>query len=60
MDVLIRTDPAPNPRTDAHSDDEPSEQEIRKIATLVLTQTLAGAEDIMQESSKAAEQSGAS
>ena len=53
MDVLIRTDPAPNPRTDAHSDAQPTEQEIRKIATLVLTQTLAGAEDIGQESSKA-------
>jgi hypothetical protein len=53
MDVLIRTDPAPNPRTDAHSDAQPTEQEVRKIATLVLTQTLAGAEDIGQESSKA-------
>jgi Conjugal transfer protein len=53
MDVLIRTDPAPNPRTDAHSDEELSEQEIHKIATLVLTQTLAGAEDVVQESSKA-------
>jgi len=53
MDVLIRTDPAPNPRTDAHSDAQPTEQEIRKIATLALTQTLAGAEDIGQESSKA-------
>jgi len=53
MDVLIRTDPAPNPRAVAHSDEELSEQEIHKIATLVLTQTLAGAEDIVQESSKA-------
>ena len=52
MDVLIRTDPAPNPRTDAHSDAPPSEHEIRRIATLVLTQTLAGAEDIAQESAK--------
>jgi len=52
MDVLIRTDPAPTPRTDAHSEAQPSEQEIRKIATLALTQTLAGAEDIVQESTK--------
>jgi hypothetical protein len=52
MDVLIRTDPAPNPRTDAHSDAQPSEHEIRKIATLVLTQTLKGAEDIVQDSAK--------
>jgi len=53
MDVLIRTDPAPNPRTDAHSDEELSEQKIHAIAAQVLTQTLAGAEDIGQESSKA-------
>jgi len=52
MDVLIRTDPAPSPRMEAHSDAQPSEQEIHKIATLVLTQTLAGAEDIVPESSK--------
>ena len=52
MDVLIRTDPAPNPRAEAHSDAQPTEQEIHKIATLVLTQTLAGAEDIAQESAK--------
>ena len=52
MDVLIRTDPAPNPRTDAHSDEELSEQKIHAIAAQVLTQTLAGAEDVVPESTK--------
>lgn len=50
MDVLIRTDPAPNPRVEAHSDAQPSEQEIHRIAKLVLTQTLEEAEDIVQDS----------
>jgi len=52
MDVLIRTDPAPDPRTVVHSDEELSEQKIHAIAAQVFTQTLAGAEDITQESSK--------
>jgi hypothetical protein len=46
MDVSIHTDPAPGPRANAQSNAELSEEKIRKIATLVLTQTLAGAEDI--------------
>ena len=52
MDVLIRTDPAPDPRTVAHSDEELPERKIHAIAVQVLTQTLAGAEDIVQESTK--------
>lgn len=52
MDVLIRTDPAPDPRTIVHSDEELSERKIHAIAAQVLTETLAGAEDIVQESSK--------
>lgn len=52
MDVSIHTDPAPNPRANAQSDAELSEEKIHKIATLVLTQTLAGAEDIVQDSTK--------
>jgi len=52
MDVLIRTDPVPNPHTVAQDDPKVSDQEIRKLATLVLTQTLAGAEDIVQDSTK--------
>ena len=49
MDVLIRADPAPDPRTVAHSYEELSERKIHAIAVQVLTQTLAGAEDIVQE-----------
>ena len=45
MDVLIRTDPAPDPRTVAHSDEELSARNIYAIATQVLTETLFGAED---------------
>lgn len=52
MDVLIRTDPAPDTRTVAPSEEELSEQKIHAIAVQVLTQTLAGAEDIVQESAK--------
>ena len=52
MDVSIHTDPTPNPRTNAQSNAELSEEKIHKIATLVLTQTLAGAEDIVQDSTK--------
>jgi type IV secretory pathway VirB9-like protein len=52
MDVSIHTDPVPNPRTNAQSNAELSEEKIHKIATLVLTQTLAGAEDIVQDSTK--------
>jgi hypothetical protein len=52
MDVLIRTDPAPDPRTVARSDEELSERKIHAIAVQVLTLTLAGAEDIVQESTK--------
>jgi Conjugal transfer protein len=53
MDVLIRTDPAPNPRTVAPSEEELSERKLHAIATQVLTQTLEGAEDILQDSTKA-------
>jgi hypothetical protein len=52
MDVLIRTDPAPDPRTVAHSEEELSERKIHAMATQVLTQTLVGAEDIVPESTK--------
>jgi hypothetical protein len=52
MDVSIHTDPVPNPRANAQSNEELSEEKIHKIATLVLTQSLAGAEDIVQDSTK--------
>jgi hypothetical protein len=53
MDVSIRTDPAPNPRANTQSSAELSEVKIHKIASLVLTQTLTGAEDIAQDSTRA-------
>jgi hypothetical protein len=42
MDVLVRTEPAPNPHTSARAAAEPSDAEIRKIASLVLTQAIMG------------------
>ena len=53
MDVSIHADPAPNPRANAQSDEELSEEKFHKIASLVLTQMLSGAEDIAQDSTKA-------
>ena len=53
MDVSIHTDPAPNPRANAQSNEELSEEKIHKITPLVLTQMLSGAEDIAQDSTKA-------
>ena len=55
MDVSIHADPAPNPRANAQSNEELSEERIHTIASLVLTQTLAGAEDIAQDSTKVAQ-----
>jgi hypothetical protein len=52
MDVSIHTDPAPDPRANVQSKVGLSEEKIHKIATLVLTETLAGAEDIVQDSTK--------
>jgi hypothetical protein len=52
MDVSIHTDPAISPRANAQSNADLSEEMIHKIAALVLTQTLAGAEDIVQDSTK--------
>ncbi len=54
MDVLVRADPAPNPRTAAQATAEPSDAEIRKIASLVLTQTMMGVEDIAHDPEKRA------
>ena len=54
MDVLVRTEPAPNPHTSAQASAEPSDAEIRKIASLVLTQAMMGVEDIAHDADKAA------
>lgn len=52
MDVLVRTDPPPNPHTSAQAAAEPSDAEILKIASLVLTQAMMGAEDIAHDADK--------
>jgi hypothetical protein len=52
MDVLVRTEPASNPHTVAQAAAEPSDAEIRKIASLVLTQAMMGVEDIAHDSGK--------
>ena len=52
MDVLVRTEPAPNPHANAQAAAEPSDAEIRKIASLVLTQAMMGVEDIAHDSDK--------
>lgn len=54
MDVLIRTGPAPNARASAQAAAEPSDEEIRKIASLVLAQAMMGVEDIARDPAKPA------
>jgi hypothetical protein len=54
MDVLVRAEPAPKPHTTAQAAAEPSDAEIRKIASLVLTQTMMGVEDVAHDSEKRA------
>ena len=54
MDVLVRTEPVPNPHTSTQASAEPSDAEIRKIASLVLTQTMMGVEDIVHDAEKRA------
>ena len=53
MDVLVRTEPAPNPHVSAQASAEPSDAEIRKIASLVLTQAMMGVEDIAHDAKSA-------
>jgi hypothetical protein len=52
MDVLVRTAPAPNAHTTAEAAADPSDMEIRKVASLVLTQAMMGVEDIAHDQSK--------
>lgn len=54
MDVLVRTEPAPSPNTSTQASAEPSDAEIRKIASLVLTQAMMGVEDIVHDAEKPA------
>jgi hypothetical protein len=52
MDVLVRTAPAPKQHLNAQASAEPSDAEIRKIASLVLAQALMGVEEIAHDSTK--------
>lgn len=52
MDVLVRTGPAPNPHAGALAAAEPSDAELRKIASLVLTQAMMGVEEIAHDATK--------
>ena len=57
MDVLVRTDPAPNPHTSTQASSGTIRAEIRKIASLVLTQAMMGVEDIVHDAEKPASES---
>ena len=52
MDVLVRTEPAPKQHVNAQASAEPSDTEIRKIASLVLTQAMMGVENVTHDSQK--------
>lgn len=52
MDVLVRTAPAPEPSITAQAAAEPSDTEIRKIASLVLAEAMMGVEDIVHDPKK--------
>ncbi len=52
MDVLVRTEPLPNQHSSMRASAEPSDAEIRKIASLVLTQAMMGVEDIVHDAEK--------
>ena len=59
MNVIVRNAPEPKlhrPDQDAATS-EPSDQQIQKIASLVLTQALMGTEEIVRETSKVSTQS---
>ena len=52
MDVLVNAAPPSAPKSPARASVEPSDEEIRKIASLVLSQALSGAEDITRDGAK--------
>jgi hypothetical protein len=55
MDVLVRTEPSPNPHASARAAAEPSDAEIRKIASLVLTEAMMGVENVTHDPQKIAD-----
>ena len=52
MDVLVRAEPEPGPHANARASAELTDAEIRKIASLVLAQTMMGVEDIAHDADK--------
>jgi len=52
MDVLVRAESTLSPSTKAQAEAELSDAEIRKIASLVLAQTMMGVEDIEHDAEK--------
>jgi hypothetical protein len=54
MDVMVRTEPGPKQHVNAQASAEPSDAEIRKIASLVLTQAMMGVEGIVRDPEKRA------
>jgi hypothetical protein len=52
MDVTVRAEPASNLHANTQASAEPSDAEIRKIASLVLTQAMMGVEDIVRDPKK--------
>jgi type II secretory pathway pseudopilin PulG len=54
MDIMVRAEPAPGSRLSTQASAEPSDAEIRKVASLVLTQAMMGVEDIVRDPEKRA------
>ncbi|KAA6465344.1 hypothetical protein DYQ86_05225 [Acidobacteria bacterium AB60] len=52
MDVMVRAEPVPSTHSITQASAEPSDAEIRKIASLVLTQAMMGVEDIVRDPAK--------
>ena len=55
MDVLVRTAPAPKQHLNAQASAERSDAEIRKIASLVLTEAMMGVENVTHDPQKIAD-----
>ena len=55
MDVLVRTAPAPKQHLNAQASAGPSDAEIRKIASLVLTEAMMGVENVTHDPQKIAD-----
>ena len=52
MDVLLRVEPVPNAHAGTQGSVQPSDAQIHKIASLVLTQAMMGLEDIVHDPEK--------